>query len=52
MKLMCVVVVLLYCSNVSYTCPSDCSCSGNGVDCEYANLIAIPSGISNTTEEL
>ena len=52
MKPVCVVVVLLSCINVSYTCPSACSCSGNTVNCYDKNLEEIPSGIPVTTHKL
>ena len=52
MKLRCVVVVLISCINVSYTCPSGCSCSANKVECQERNLAAIPSGTPFTTEYL
>ena len=52
MKPVCVVVVLLSCINVSYTCPSVCSCSGNIVDCKDVNLVEIPSGIPATAQKL
>ena len=52
MKPVCVVVVLLSCINVSYTCPSACRCSGNSMDCKYNNLVEIPSGIPGTTQLL
>ena len=52
MKPVCVVVVLLSCINVSYTYPSDCSCSGKTVDCFQKSLEEIPSGIPATIQEL
>ena len=52
MKPMCVVVVLLSCINVSYACPSACSCSGNKVNCKNKNLVEIPPGIPATAHQL
>ena len=52
MKPLCVVVVLLSCINVSYTCPSACSCSGNTVNCYDKNLEESSSGILATTQTL
>ena len=52
MKPVCVVVVLLSCINVSYTCPSACSCSGNIVNCSDKNLEEIPTGIPATTQAM
>ena len=52
MKLMCVVVVLLSCTNVSYTCPSGCNCSGGTVGCHSKGFEVIPSGIPKITQKL
>ena len=52
MKPVCVVVVLLSCIKVSYTCPSVCRCSGNKVYCRNKNCAEIPSGIPARTQEL
>ena len=52
MKPVCVVVVLLSCIKVSYTCPSACSCSFYTADCKEKNLTEIPPGIPATTKEL
>ena len=52
MKPVCAVVVLLSCINVSYTCPNECMCFGNRVECVDSNLVEIPSGIPATATEL
>ena len=43
-----VVVVVFVGGRVDAECPSECSCIGNRINCEYADLVRIPpAGVSN-----
>nr|AAZ16363.1 variable lymphocyte receptor B [Eptatretus burgeri] len=48
----CVLLALLLCCRNGKACPSRCSCSGTGVDCNSKGLTAVPTGIPARTTYL